>query len=340
MVCMQRKNYQPLALRHLLDKEWRRRFLPDLHELVERNRPKLTEEMVERGANAVLRLATEGHHRKDQIVRNGRVMFSLKNDPESIVNNTPSVTYARFSSKIVPAHLLATAEYQAELVEKISQTPAPAPIMPKKENNRGKPKSGKPPKNAPRVSYVFEMFKDAKERNDKHCTITSEALPLAYQDIHQLPRHDGRRCDIARCKENWPDPAHHVLVQLACGHSVHQGCRQAKRRCPCAEFVEMKVQRLTEDYSFSILSSNGTDNIEEGERDHGSGGETILAEASGPHVPISTQDLEKGLAHSATKLAELATELERRAAKPQDEPPSRRPESQMNPRLSLGEVSF
>ncbi len=192
MVCMQRKNYMPLALRNLLDREWRRVFLPELHALLEKCRPWLTEEMVERAANAVFRLLTEGHHQKDQTVRNGRIIFSLKNDPESIVNNAPAITYARFSSKIVPADLRATTEYRAARSEKVSETPPPAPIMPKQKKqpkkNAASKAPTKTPKNAARVSYSFKIF---EERNDKHCTITSEALPLATRTLTNFPAAAG-----------------------------------------------------------------------------------------------------------------------------------------------------
>ena len=241
MVCMQRKNYQPLAVRYLLDTEWRRRFVPELHELIQRNRAKLTEEMVERGANAVIRLATEGHHSLNLVVRNGRIWFSLKNDPNSILNGAPHLSYARFSSRLLPAHLIKVIDYFVSLIQKIAETSPPTPIPPAVKKGKGGAKGGKKPKNEPRVSYIFKIFQNENERTNKHCTITSEALPLAYQDADHLP---GRDCDIDGCEENWPDPAHRATVQLACGHSVHQGCIQAKRSCPCAKFIERKVWQL------------------------------------------------------------------------------------------------
>ena len=326
MVCMQRKNYMPLALRNLLDREWRRVFMPELHALLEKCRPWLTEEMVERAANAVFRLLTEGHHQKDQTVRNGRIIFSLKNDTESIVNNAPAITYARFSSKIVPADLLATAEYLAALIEKVSETPPPAPIMPKQKKqpkkNAASKAPTKTPKNAARVSYSFKIF---EERNDKHCTITSEALPLAYQDVDQLPGRGGRDCDIERCNGKWLDRADCELVQLACGHSAHQGCLRAQRTCPCTKFIDRKVWQLTEDYSFSVISSNGDDKIEEEDRDgvgdHDGDGEALLAAGTGAPIPVP--DLESRLKRTATKLANLAAKLDWRPqpAEPQSEPP-------------------
>ncbi len=83
--------------------------------------------------------------------------------------------------------------------------------------------------------------------------------------------------------------------------------------------------QLTEDYSFSVISSNGDDKIEEEDRDgvgdHDGDGEALLAAGTGAPIPVP--DLESRLKRTATKLANLAAKLDWRPqpAEPQSEPP-------------------
>ena len=123
---------------------------------------------------------------------------------------------------------------------------------------------------------------------------------LTYLDERLLLAHSIFDFDT---KKTGPDADQHMT------DSLH---RHFFRSCPCAKFIERKVWQLTEDYNFSILSSNGNDDLAEGEREPSGDDDAILADAAaiGPSIPA--EDLEKRLKRKAEELDELAATVKRR----------------------------
>lgn len=309
MICMQRRNYQHTCLRALLDTEWRREILPELHSLLEQCRARTTEEMIERGANLVLRQATEGHHDPALFQRNARVAFALKSDPNSLLNTISAHAYPRLSAPFSATWLTKCVEFLVQIIKEVFDSP-----VPKQEPTKARTK--KELKNEPQIKFAFAIFNPPREENKEKIKKTtktpgtSEALPLADQVIKDVPNPERpcdnplgeenekktkkttkilvtsealplayqvikdvpnpeRPCDIATCKGEWKTT---TISRLSCGHFVHTECLQANRRCSCHQFIQRKVYQLHEDFSTALVAGNTTDNGANKDKDDGDDG--------------------------------------------------------------------